>query len=220
VEGKRLVSIFQDLDIDSCPLHYNFHLHTVHSDGQLTPLQVIEQAVKIGLQGFALTDHHSVGGYWVVKEWLQSQRWQMGKPLKVPRLWTGVEITAELLGTDVHILGYAFDPDHISLRPYLQGRTVKGSAFRSEAVIEAIHEAGGLAILAHPMRYRVPAEALVEEAVSFHIDGVEAFYAYDNPSPWRSSPDRTKTVLALAQRHQLLTTGGTDTHGTNILQRI
>jgi predicted metal-dependent phosphoesterase TrpH len=219
LEAKRLLEIFQGLRQDSCPYHYNFHLHTIHSDGQLSPQLLIEQAIEIGLKGLAITDHHSVGGYWAVREWMQTQRWR-GSSLKMPRLWTGVEITAELLGVEVHILGYGFDPEHTSLRPYLQGRSVKGAAFQAQTIVEAIHEAGGLVVLAHPARYRLPPEVLIREMARHGVDGVEAYYAYDNPSPWRSSPVQTAKVLELAQQYQLLSTCGTDTHGLNLLQRI
>jgi predicted metal-dependent phosphoesterase TrpH len=195
-------------------------MHTTHSDGQLSPQTLIEQAIDIGLKGLAITDHHSVGGYWAVREWMQSQRWRRGNSLKMPRLWAGVEITAQLLGIDVHILGYGFDPEHTSLRPYLQGRSVKGAAFQAEAIVQAIQEAGGLVVLAHPARYRLPPEVLIREMTHYGLDGVEAYYAYDNPSPWRSSPVQTAKVLDLAQQYQLLRTCGTDTHGLNLLQRL
>lgn len=220
LETRSLLKVFQGIQAESCPYQYNFHMHTTHSDGQLSPLQLIEQAIEIGLKGFAITDHHSVAGYWAVKEWLQAQRWQAAMPLSNPRLWVGVEITAELLDIEVHILGYGFNPEHNSLRPYLQGRSVKGSAFQAQAVISAIQEAGGLVVLAHPARYRLGAQVLVPEAVKLGIDGVEAYYAYDNPSPWRCTPKQTTEVLALAQTYNLLSTCGTDTHGLNLLQRI
>ncbi|MEY2978284.1 MAG: hypothetical protein RLZZ435_2423 [Cyanobacteriota bacterium] len=217
---KQLLRVFQDLHRESCPYHYNFHMHTTHSDGQLSPLTLIQQAIEIGLKGFAITDHHSVGGYWAVREWMQAQRWQGGNALKMPRIWSGVEITATLLETDVHILGYGFDPEHTRLRPYLQGRSVKGSAFKAAAVIAAIQEAGGLVVLAHPARYRLPAEVLIREAAHYGVDGIEAYYAYDNPSPWRSSPEQTEQILNLAEKYQLLKTCGTDTHGLNLLKRV
>lgn len=220
LEAKRLVEIFQGLHKESCPYHYNFHMHTTHSDGQLSPQNLIEQVIDIGLKGFAITDHHSVGGYWAVREWMQSQRWQMGSSFKMPRLWTGVEITAQVLDIEVHILGYGFDPEHTSLRPYLQGRSVKGAAFQAATIVEAIQSAGGLVVLAHPARYRQPPDRLIRELIRYGIDGVEAYYAYDNPSPWRSSPVQTAKVLDLAHQYQLLITCGTDTHGLNLLQRI
>ncbi|MDX2096171.1 MAG: PHP domain-containing protein [Leptolyngbyaceae cyanobacterium bins.59] len=214
-----LKNVFQTLHADSCPYSYNFHMHTVCSDGQLPPKELVEQAVAIGLKGFAITDHHTIRGYQIAQEWLNS--WQVSHPHEVaPDLWTGVEINADLLGVEVHILAYAFDPDYRGLEGYLQGRTVTGDAYRAERVIEAIHQAGGLAVLAHPARYRRSPDDLIPEAAHLGIDGVETYYAYNNPTPWKTSPRQTEEVATLGMQYQLLNTCGTDTHGRSLLQRL
>jgi predicted metal-dependent phosphoesterase TrpH len=87
-------------------------------------------------------------------------------------------------------------------------------------VIAAIQRAGGLAVLAHPARYRLPLADLIEEVASLGIDGVEAYYAYTNPETWSPCPIHTPQVLELARRYGLLTTCGTDTHGGNLLRRL
>ncbi|MEO0853304.1 MAG: PHP domain-containing protein, partial [Cyanobacteria bacterium J06648_11] len=55
----ELKAVWAQLDRYSCPWHYNFHMHTIHSDGRLTPDALVRQVSDIGLQGFAITDHHS-----------------------------------------------------------------------------------------------------------------------------------------------------------------
>ena len=42
-DTQRLRSVWETLDSASCPSLYNFHLHTVASDGKLSPVQLIEQ---------------------------------------------------------------------------------------------------------------------------------------------------------------------------------
>lgn len=195
-------------------------MHTTHSDGKLKPAEVMQQAMEIGLKGMAITDHHSLEGYWAADNWVQGLRWRMGNRVSPPRLWTGVEINAELCRAEVHILGYGFDPDAASLRPYLQSRVSKGSFHAAQTVVSAIQAAGGIAILAHPARYRRPLPELIQAAVDCGIDGVESYYAYNNPSPWQPSPNQTAEIAALAQQHQLLSSCGTDTHGKSLLQRL
>ncbi|HEY9811890.1 MAG TPA: PHP domain-containing protein [Halomicronema sp.] len=214
-----LKQVFQNVGAASCPFQYNFHLHTVYSDGQLKPEELIEQAIEFGLLGLAITDHHSIGGYQVAQSWL-NERAESSVNVSLPHLWTGVEINADLLGCEVHILGYAFNPESSSMKPYLQGKTTKGTDYLAGTVIEAIHWAGGLAVLAHPCRYRVPALELIPTARQLGIDGVEAFYAYNNPSPWCPSERQTDLVCNLSAEHGLLNTCGTDTHGKSILQRL
>lgn len=217
-----LRQVFQTIDADSCPGSYNFHLHTINSDGRSQSEQVIEQAIAIGLKGLAITDHHSTQGYAQAQIWLDN--WKLNHPdnnSTAPTLWTGAEINAELLNNEVHILGYAFDPEHPSLRPYLRGKSTEGSDnYPAARVIKSIQEAGGLAVLAHPCRYRSTADQLIPEAARFGIDGVETYYAYNNPNPWKPSPKQTVLVKELAETHGLFGTCGTDSHGLSLLVRI
>jgi len=216
-EARALRAVFANIDHRSCPNSYNFHMHSRFSDGKLRPEEIINQAIAIGLQGLAITDHHSVDGYKQAQNCLNHPNLNPKPPL---HLWSGVEINAYLLKTEVHILGYAFDPQHSALAPYLQGHAVKGNAYQASAVIDAIHEAGGLAVLAHPARYRYPASELIPEAAHLGIDGVETYYAYNNPTPWTPSPKQTAEVRKLGEFYQLLHTCGTDTHGENIQKRL
>jgi len=217
----QLQKVFQTIDAESCPLTFNFHMHTVYSDGRLQPEEAIEQAISIGLRGLAITDHHTVGGYRAAQRYLA--QWQLRHPELedcVPQLWSGVEINAGLLDTEVHILAYAFDPQHPHLQPYLQRRAVTGDEYRAASVITAIHQAGGIAVLAHPARYKRSPLDLIPAASQLGIDGVETYYAYNNPNPWRPSPKEMKQVHHLSQDYHLLNTCGTDTHGRSLLQRL
>ncbi|MBR8831317.1 MAG: hypothetical protein N5P05_002126 [Chroococcopsis gigantea SAG 12.99] len=212
---QTLKTVWNTITADSCPYVYNFHLHTNFSDGQLTPEALMQQALAIGLQGLAITDHHSIGGYLKARTWLEDNY-----PSYPPKLWIGVEITSRILGTEIHLLGYGFDPSHPKISPYLQGKRPQDESAGAENVIDAIHSAGGLVILAHPCRYHLPYSQLIPAAVHAGIDGVEAYYAYNNPKPWRHSPIETQKVLSLGQEYNLFNTCGTDSHGLNILQRI
>lgn len=206
-----LRKVWRQLDHDSCPRHYNFHMHTVCSDGKLPPGDLVSQVLDIGLKGFAITDHHSIKGYARARNLL---------PDDGPTLWTGVEITAVLLGVEVHVLGYGFEPQDDVLQTYLTGERVRGIDGEAKTAIAALHQAGGLAVLAHPFRYRRAASELVAAAVEVGIDGIEAYYSYRNSKPWSPSPVQTEEALELAAAHGLDVTCGTDTHGLNLLQRI
>ena len=213
-----LKSVWETIGATSCPHHYNFHLHTIASDGKLTPLELVQQAISIGLRGFAITDHHSIDSFRQAEEYLSTVGLQ--DSANSPHLWTGVEITSKLQSVEVHILGYGFDPDHPSFSSYLQGEKPQGKDALARQVISSIHQAGGLAVLAHPERYRRSAEQLIPAAVESGIDGVETYYCYNNPKVWQPSPEKTVIVKSLAEKHCLFSTCGTDTHGLNILQRL
>ncbi|MER3495047.1 MAG: PHP domain-containing protein [Mastigocladus sp. ERB_26_2] len=216
---ELLEEVFQNINAQSCPKCFNFHMHTVYSDGKLHPSGLMEQAVAIGLEGLAITDHHSISGYQVAKQWLED--WQWSNPgVRIPHLWSGVEINANLLGVEVHILAYAFDTTHPSIKPYVQRRITTGEEYQAANVIAAIHQAGGLAVLAHPARYRKSHLELIPAAAELGINGVETFYAYNNPKPWQPSMTESQQVQQLAAEYGLYNTCGTDTHGLSLLQRL
>ena len=219
VSKELLKQVFQRIDAQSCPQLFNFHMHTVHSDGKLEPGDLMSQAIAIGLKGLAITDHHSISGYQAALAWLEDWKWS-NSDAHVPYLWSGAEINANLLDNEVHILAYAFESEHPSMKPYLQKMPTVGKAYQANNVITAIHEAGGLAVLAHPARYRRSHFDLIPVAADYGIDGVEAFYAYSNPKPWKPSVVETEEVQQLAEKFNLFNTCGTDTHGLNLLQRL
>ncbi|GAB4192012.1 MAG: PHP domain-containing protein [Coleofasciculaceae cyanobacterium] len=222
-DRQALVRVWETIQPDSCPCFYNFHMHTIYSDGQLKPEELVKQAIAIGLKGFAITDHHTIGGYQIAQSWLEylEKQAEPSTPSpSFPHLWTGVEITSNLLGTEVHILGYAFEPKHPAIEPYLQGEAPQHAEAQAATVIAAIQQAGGLAVLAHPARYRRPAEDLIPLVANLGINGVETYYAYGNPNPWQPSAMQTQKVKQLSTTYKLLNTCGTDTHGTNLLMRL
>lgn len=71
-------------------------------------------------------------------------------------------------------------------------------------VIDAIHEAGGIAVLAHPST-DVSIE-LLKDLIFAGIDGVEAW----NPE---ITPEQSEIILKIAAENNLLTVGGTEFRG-------
>ncbi|MBQ6131991.1 MAG: PHP domain-containing protein [Selenomonadaceae bacterium] len=72
-----------------------------------------------------------------------------------------------------------------------------------DEVIDVIHQAGGVATLAHPKL--VGDEELVEELCK-KLDGLEVYYPFHKP-------DETQHYFFLAKKYNLLITGGSDFHG-------
>lgn len=216
---ELLKQVFQNINAQSCPRLFNFHMHTVYSDGRLQPSGLMEQAIAIGLKGFAITDHHSIAGYQIAQAWLEDWKWN-NPSASTPHLWSGVEINANLLDIEVHILAYAFEPEHSSMKPYLQRKATTGKEYQASNVIASVHQAGGLAVLAHPARYKRSHFDLIPAAAQKGIDGVESFYAYNNPNPWQPSALESQQMQELAGEYCLFNTCGTDTHGLSLLQRL
>lgn len=71
--------------------------------------------------------------------------------------------------------------------------------------IELIHQAGGLAVIAHPGLTRV--DELIPGLAELGLDGIECFHTKHNKTV-------TEHYRTLAARLNLLVTGGSDCHGT------
>jgi predicted metal-dependent phosphoesterase TrpH len=77
--------------------------------------------------------------------------------------------------------------------------------------IQLIHEAGGVAFLAHPLLYHmgtVTLNNLVSELALEGLDGMEAIYSTYQPGDERNMKN-------LANEYHLLISGGSDFHGAN-----
>lgn len=197
----------------SCPGTLNFHCHTTCSDGSLRPHELARQAARLGLQHLAITDHHSEAAFEPARLALANLA---ASGVSVPTLWRGVEISCLLEGCLVHVLGLGYGAGNPALEPYLQGQAVVGSCLRSEAVVEAIHAAGGLALLAHPARYRLPHRRLIAAAAAQGFDGAEAWYDYSMHGAWEATPHVCAEVAGDLANRGLLASCGTDTHGLEL----
>ncbi len=172
----------------------DLHCHSDVSDGFYTPAIVADRLVEVGVDFAALTDHRSIAGLLEFHE--AAARHGLVDI-------AGAEVHAMLDEDEVHLLAYGFDPTHPSLRELLPTTPSVAQA------IAAVHEAGGLAFLAHPLqavRQDEGLDAIVEQLTYLGLDGVEA---YHKPYPG----DVQGQLAALADRLGLLTCGGSDYHG-------
>jgi predicted metal-dependent phosphoesterase TrpH len=71
--------------------------------------------------------------------------------------------------------------------------------------VEAIHESGGIAVIAHPMDMPI-IEELAEDLMNYGLRGLEAYHK-------SHSPAMIEFHCTLAERLGLIVTGGTDFHG-------
>jgi predicted metal-dependent phosphoesterase TrpH len=69
--------------------------------------------------------------------------------------------------------------------------------------VSFIHGAGGVAVMAHPAESKLV--HLIPPLVQAGLDGIEVYYP-------KHTPEQQSELLALAQRYNLVTTGGSDFH--------
>ncbi len=182
-EDSREASVIVDL-----------HCHSDCSDGYYAPAVVARLLADSGVSFAALTDHQTTAG---LAPFHEAASRQGVSPI------AGAELHALYNGTEIHLLAYGFD--HRSrVMSQLLTRTAD-----VEHAIKAVHEAGGVVFLAHPLQQcwsQATLEECVADLVGLGLDGIEAFY-----KPY-SRDDQLK-LARLAARHGVLTCAGSDFHG-------
>src|SRR5258708_3127928 len=83
------------------PIYADLHLHTVASDGELTPEELIDEAAEAGLGALAITDHDSIGSIAAAQAYAPTQGLEV-----VP----GCELTIYEGPVEFHLLALFIDP--------------------------------------------------------------------------------------------------------------
>jgi predicted metal-dependent phosphoesterase TrpH len=110
----------------------DLHMHSIFSDGSLTPEALAEQGRRLGLSAIALTDHDSTAGL---------DRFLKACEACGIRGIPGVEVSAEIRKGTMHILGYFLDV----LDPSLQALLLEireGRSLRNRSILEKLNQAG------------------------------------------------------------------------------
>ncbi len=89
--------------------YIDLHIHSTHSDGIMTPDEIVQFAKNIDLEAISITDHDSVDG---IQPALDA-----GKKYGI-KVIPGIEISANHYGKDLHILGYFFDYKNPVIQDY------------------------------------------------------------------------------------------------------
>jgi predicted metal-dependent phosphoesterase TrpH len=241
----------------------DLHVHTNHSDGVLSPEEVVRLAVKAGLKVIAISDHDTVSGY------VEARNCAEAEELTV---LPAVELSTAVHEAELHILGYLIDYESSRLAERIEEfrneRLIRGekiverlnelgvelsmdtvmrvagnsalgrphfadALIREEYVrtfdeafarylgyhapayvpkfhmtpveaIELIHDAHGVAVLAHPGA--LGRDELVPSLARSGLDGLEAIYPLHDRRT-------TQYYKKMAADNDMIFTGGSDSHG-------
>jgi predicted metal-dependent phosphoesterase TrpH len=252
-------------------INIDLHTHSTHSDGSLTPAELVALAAAAGVQVMALTDHDTITGL----EDAQRSTDALGL-----RLVPGVEISASWRSQAVHVLGLWIDPcspplramldsqaerrvlrmrkmcarlsklglpgdallaavearPGVPTRAHLAGALLAGGhvasaegAFRKylgagkpahvsedwpavETVVARILGAGGVAALAHPLRYRLSAGARRQLLAGFAAAGGTALEVVTGGN----GAHQAESCAQLAVRYGFSGSIGSDFHNPQV----
>ncbi len=108
------------------------HCHSTASDGTLTPEELVNRALREGLEALAITDHDTTAAFEPARRAAAGFRLEM-----IP----AVEINCEEGDRDVHILGYYLDPASAPLQEALH-ELRRSRLRRLEEILVRLEELG------------------------------------------------------------------------------
>ncbi len=163
------------------PLKIDLHVHSYYSEDATSSLDEITfYAKKKGLNGVAITDHDTLEGARRALKLAGKEEF-----IVIP----GMEVTT----SQGHLLA-------------LNVATVIPQNLSLVEAVEKIHEAGGIAVAAHPIVF-IKSHIRQRTASASNLDGVEVINS--SAFPFFLS---TRLSIALAERLNLPQTAGTDAH--------
>lgn len=115
----------------------DLHVHSNHSDGTLSPEELVSLAITTGVSAFALTDHDTVSGIAKAKAAASEQN-RSGAFVTVI---SGTEISAAYQKKDIHILGLFVDETNPVLLAALE-QAIHSRDHRNELMAERFRSLG------------------------------------------------------------------------------
>lgn len=247
----------------------DLHSHTNHSDGKLSPTELIDRAVNFQLDVLAITDHDTIAGLNVASDYIQDNKLAI-------TLINGIEISTSWHGFDIHIVGLNIDKSNLALTELIQQQQLAresratrmgekltkcgftdiyeeakslaghGSITRSHFAqillrqghvnhmqaafdkyigkgkrafvkpqwceishaVDVIHQAGGVAVMAHPIRYDLSGKWLRKLIVEFKAAGGDAL---EIVLP-QMSIEQKRLMLSYCEEYELHASMGSDFH--------
>jgi len=206
-------------------IKYDLHCHSTASDGVLTPTELVKRAHEQGVNVLALCDHDTVMGIDEAKieadklgiELINgveiSTNWEEAG---VPNAYEGAKALANGEVTRAHYARYLVQIGKVSndgqaFKRYLGGGKscfVKAEWVDIPTAIDTIHAAGGVAVIAHPMRYNMTGKWIRRLIVDFKQWGGDGMEVADSGQ----TKDQRQYLARLANEYDLAASLGSDFH--------
>lgn len=92
----------------------DLHIHSIYSDGSLSPEDLVDTAINLDISAISITDHDNILSYKHAVAQADLRSKETGKP--VVEIIPGVEINTLWKGHEIHVLGYYMD---LTSKPFL-----------------------------------------------------------------------------------------------------
>ena len=111
----------------------DLHLHTTFSDGTLTPTQLVALCAERGLKIICVSDHDTTNGL--------PETFEAARAYPDMTVIPGIELSTDVPGSEIHILGYFVDHADAGLQRILSDFR-SGREDRGEKMVEKLNELG------------------------------------------------------------------------------
>ncbi|MFP4164342.1 MAG: PHP domain-containing protein [Chitinispirillaceae bacterium] len=161
--------------------YVDLHIHTTFSDGSFSVEEVMECVAAKGLKAVSITDHDCTDAY--------PSAMELGADMGIEVI-PGVELSSEIQGTDIHILGYYIDINNSAFINKL--REMKEARFvRAQKIVSNLNNQGvdlrfdtvlsiaGVGAIGRP---HIAAAMLKEELVYSFREAFDKFIGYGSPA--------------------------------------
>lgn len=191
----------------------DFHIHSIYSDGSLTPSQVVRLAKEKQVDIMAITDHNNTDG---VDEAIIEGR--KNNIFVIP----GVELSTKYNDCKVHVLGYFKDDSYRNdllkeiLSNVKRGRIKEirkifkdkidfcgfDNRLCTQTGVDILRFFGATVVLAHPV---LLCKRDFNNIININFDGIEAKY-------FKNTENDTKYFIDIANKRKMIYTAGSDFH--------
>jgi predicted metal-dependent phosphoesterase TrpH len=180
----------------------DLHVHSEASFDSDTSLEDrINDCRRRDIDTIALTDHNDVNRQIELSE----------EEFNGITVIAGIELFTDGPVGRADILGYFIEPGKMREQvSHLESGYSLDLDYRE--AIDMIHDAGGVAVLAHPGRYQGDLDMMVEHLTGEGLDGIEIEYTYDTLGSQLPHTDLDE-IHDIAEQYDLVKTGGSDCHG-------
>jgi predicted metal-dependent phosphoesterase TrpH len=165
-------------------MRIDLHCHSKYSgDSHLEPEEVIEQAVKLNLDGVCFAEHYSMMPFCPLEK------------IKIPEgfyVFRGVEISTDR----GHLLAYGLKDDSWNI-------WTSHNYLNTLQVMENVHRLGGICVPAHPFRGWDSFGEYV-----FKMDGLDAIETHNG----LNLGDMNEKAIQVSRLRNLTSIGGSDCH--------
>ena len=179
-------------------MKFDLHCHTREGslDSKVSVKEYADRFMALGYDGFMISDHNSYRGCWVWDQIKHSPKYENFTVIR------GIEYDTKDAG---HVL--VIMPDDL----YLPILRIRG--MRLSKLIKLVHAYGGILGLAHPFGVSSSSAMgfkLMNTELIKHLDFIETFNTCE-------FPESNANAAILAQRHQMPTFAGSDSHVTDYI---